>query len=72
MVAIAAYVVAAPALALAQDRGWVADVTLGWAGFVDDATKNYLLAGGGVRRHLTPRVSIGPEFVVMSNVGCGS
>jgi outer membrane protein with beta-barrel domain len=66
MVVIAAYFIAAPALALAQERGWVAEVTLGWAGFVDDATQNYLLAGASVRRHLTPRVSIGPEFVVMS------
>jgi hypothetical protein len=66
IVVIAAYFVAAPTPAQAQDRGWVAEVTLGWAGFVDDATQNYLLAGGSVRRHLTPRVSIGPEFVVMS------
>ena len=66
MAVVAAYFVAAPAPAPAQDRGWVAEVTIGWAGFVDDATQNYLLAGGSVRRQLTPRVSIGPEFVVMS------
>jgi hypothetical protein len=51
----------------AQDRGWVAEVSVGWAGLVDDATKNYLLVGGTVRRHASPRVSIGPEFVIMSN-----
>jgi opacity protein-like surface antigen len=51
----------------AQDRSWAAEVGIGWAGLVDDATKNYLLAGGTVRRHVSPRVSIGPEFVMMSN-----
>ena len=56
-----------PVLASAQDRGWVADVSAGWAGLVDDATKNYLSVGGTVRRHLSPRISIGPEFVIMSN-----
>jgi opacity protein-like surface antigen len=58
-----------PALANAQERGWVAEVSIGYAGFVDDATKNYFLAGGGVRRHITPRLSIGPEVVIMSNSG---
>ena len=56
-----------PVLVSAQDRGWVADVSAGWAGLVDDATKNYLLMGGTVRRHVSPRASIGPEFVIMSN-----
>ena len=51
----------------AQDRGWAAEVGIGWAGLVDDATKNFLLAGGTVRRHASPRVSIGPELVIMSN-----
>ena len=51
----------------AQDRGWAAEVGIGWAGLVDDATKNFLLAGGTVRRHVSPRVSIGPELVIMSN-----
>jgi hypothetical protein len=57
----------APMGALAQDRAWVADVSIGWAGLVDDATKNYLLVGASVRRFVTPRISIGPELVVMSN-----
>jgi hypothetical protein len=65
MIGIAACLVAVPATAQAQQRGWVAEVTLGWAGFVDDATQHYLLAGGSVRRQITPRVSIGPEFVIM-------
>ena len=51
----------------AQDRGWAADVSIGWAGLVDDATKNFLLLGGTVRQHVSPRVSVGPEFVIMSN-----
>jgi opacity protein-like surface antigen len=56
-----------PVAAAAQDRGWAAEVGIGWAGLVDDATKNYRLAGGTVRRHMSPRVSIGPELVIMSN-----
>jgi hypothetical protein len=60
-------VVLLPVALSAQDRGWVAEVSVGWAGLVDDATKNYRLAGGTVRRHLSPRISIGPEFVIMSN-----
>ena len=56
-----------PVAASAQDRRWVAEVSVGWAGLVDDATKNYLLLGGIVRRHFSPRVSIGPELVIMSN-----
>ena len=56
-----------PVLVSAQDRGWVADVSVGWAGLVDDATKNYLSVGGTVRRHVSPRISIGPELVIMSN-----
>jgi hypothetical protein len=64
---IGALTVCAPASARAQDRGWIADVSIGWAGFVDDATKNYLLLGGSVRRFVSPRISIGPELVVMSN-----
>ena len=53
----------------AQDRGWAADVSIGWAGLVDDATKHFLLLGGTVRQHVSPRVSVGPEFVIMSNPG---
>lgn len=56
-----------PVAASAQGRGWVAEASAGWAGLVDDATKNYPLLGGTVRRHVSPRVSIGPEFVIMSN-----
>lgn len=53
--------------AAAQGVGWVADAGAGWAGFVDDATKHYWSFGGSVRRLLTPKLSIGPEVVVMSS-----
>jgi hypothetical protein len=56
-----------PAFAGAQDRVWVAEATIGYAGLVDDATKNYLLTGATLRRHVTPRVSVGAEVDVMSN-----
>jgi hypothetical protein len=56
-----------PKAVSAQDRAWISEASIGWAGLVDDATKNYLLVGGTVRRHLSPRVSIGPELVIMSN-----
>lgn len=58
-----------PVAVSAQDRGWVAELGAGWTGLVDDATKNFLVVGGTVRRHVSPRVSIGPEFVIMSNPG---
>ena len=64
---VAVLTVMAPAAALAQDKGWVADVSVGLAAFVDDATKTYILFGGSVRRSVTPRISIGPEIVVMNN-----
>ena len=56
-----------PSTVLAQERAWIGEVSLGLAGFVDDATKTYVLFGGSVRRALSPRISIGPELVVMSN-----
>ena len=65
VIGTAAYIVGAAALASAQERGWVAEVTIGWAGFVDEVTENYPLVGGSFRRSLTPRISIGPEFVIM-------
>jgi len=70
MVKVAAVVlltVLYPLRAGAQDGAWVAEGTAGYAGFVDDATKNYWVAGGGFRRYLTPRLSVGPEVVVMGN-----
>ncbi len=37
--------------------------TVGWAGFVDDATKHHVIVGGGVRLPIGRRVSVGPEIV---------
>ena len=70
MVRLAGFVLFAmlsPTLAGAQERAWVGEGTVGYAGFVDDATKNYWVTAGGVRRYLTPRLSAGPEVVVMGN-----
>jgi hypothetical protein len=53
--------------AAAQTRGWAADASVGWAGFVDDATRHYWSFGGSVRKLMTPKLSIGPEIVVMSS-----
>ena len=64
---LVAFIMLQPVTAAGQDRGWIAEFTIGYAGFVDDATKNYFLAAGGVRRLITPRLSIGGELVTMSN-----
>lgn len=55
-----------PGSAAAQDRNWTAEVAAGHAAFVDDSTKHFLVAGGRVRRYVTPRLSIGPELIVMT------
>jgi hypothetical protein len=39
--------------------------TVGWAGFVDDATIHHAVYGAGARISLTPRISVGPEFAYM-------
>ena len=62
-----AFILIAPALVAGQNRAWVAELAIGYAGFVDEATKSYLLAGGGVRRFVTSRLSIGAELTTMSN-----
>jgi opacity protein-like surface antigen len=69
IVVMAAGLLVVPGLAEAQDRGWIAEFTVGYAGFVDDAAKHNILVGGSVRRQITPRLGIGPELVVMSNPG---
>jgi hypothetical protein len=53
--------------AAAQDRSWVVEGTLGYAGFVDEATKNYPVVAGSIRRYLSDRLSVGPEIVFMHN-----
>ena len=49
----------------AQGRAIALEGTAGWAGFVDDATIHHTVYGGGARISLTPRISVGPEFVYM-------
>lgn len=56
-----------PNMAQAQERAWAADFSVGYAAFVDDAAKNYWLAGGSLRKYVTPRISIGPELVFTAN-----
>ena len=49
--------------ASAQSRRAVAvEGTVGWAGFVDDATIHHTLFGGSVRVPLGGRLSVGPEI----------
>lgn len=62
-----ATLLAAPT-ATAQGRPAL-ELTTGWAGFVDDATINKTLFGGGVRVPISPRVSVGPEVVYMKGPG---
>jgi len=50
---MAAALLLASELAEAQDRGWIVELTVGYAGFVDDATKHNVLVGGSVRRRIT-------------------
>lgn len=47
-----------------------AEITSGWAGFVDDATKHHAVAGAALRWYVSPRLSLGPEVVYM--IGPGS
>ena len=50
----------------AQDRPPVGlEFSTGWAGFVDDATIHHGVFGGAARFYVTPRISVGPEFVYM-------
>lgn len=62
---VGALLLAGPVAAAAQDHPVVVDATGGYARFVDDAPRHYFVAAGVVRKYLTPRLSVGPEFVVM-------
>ena len=64
---VAAMVLAALAgTAGAQGRRPMAvEGTVGWAGFVDDATIEHTVFGGALIVPLTPRTSVGPEFMYM-------
>lgn len=39
---------------------------MGYAGLIDDETIDYLARHASVRRHLTPRITLGPEITVMT------
>jgi hypothetical protein len=48
--------------ARAQERRPIAvEGTVGWAGFVDDATQHHAIAGVGARLPIGRRISVGPE-----------
>ena len=51
--------------ARAQGRPVAVEGTVGWAGFVDDATIHHGVFGGGARISLSPRISVGPEIAYM-------
>ena len=55
---------AAPAQA--QQRGLASvEAVTGYAGYIDEAWDNRVMAGGVVRFALTPRFTIGPEVVYL-------
>jgi hypothetical protein len=57
---------AAPAFAQSSaGRVKAADVLLGYAGFIDDATIDHGIVGGSARIYLSPRIGVGPEVVYM-------
>jgi hypothetical protein len=57
---------AAPGIVAAQAAPGIAiEATGGWAGFVDDATMEFGVVGGGVRLPITSRLSAGPEVSYM-------
>jgi hypothetical protein len=59
--------------AWAQEQGrrpMAIEGTVGWAGFVDDATIEHTVVGGALLVPLTPRISVGPEVMYM--IGPGS
>jgi hypothetical protein len=59
-----------PAAAAAQEAPRSAvDVSAGYAGFVDESLVDHVTVGGAWRWQATPRVSLGPELVVMRGPG---
>jgi hypothetical protein len=51
----------------AQDRpGPSIEFTAGWVGFADDGIVSESLLGGDVRWYLLPRISVGPEVIVIN------
>jgi hypothetical protein len=53
--------------AAAQDRPQPAvEFSAGWIGFADDGIVNEAMVGGAARWYLSPRLSIGPEFLYIN------
>ena len=46
-----------------------AELTAGYAGFVDDAMIDHGVIAGALRFHLLPRISVGPEVQYMIGPG---
>lgn len=69
--ALALTLMGGPALAqTSRDRPAPAvEFLAGYAGFADDATIDHGIVGAAARVYVTPRVSIGPEFVYMRGPG---
>jgi hypothetical protein len=61
--ALAGIVLTTSGAAFAQTPQAAAEGFLGHAGFLDNATINHSVAGGGARWYVLPRVAIGPELV---------
>jgi len=70
VVAVLTVTAARPALAQSAGRPVIVEGGGGYTGFIDDATVDHGMFGGGVRWLVTPRLAIGPELVYM--IGPGS
>lgn len=46
-----------------------AELSVGWVGFADDGIVNETMVGGTVRFYMTPKLSVGPEFVYIKGAG---
>lgn len=62
-------VTANPVAAQAVSLRGAAELSIGWAGFADEALIDHAVFGGSARLPLTPRVSVGPELVYMRGPG---
>jgi len=60
---------AASAFAQESPSRLAVDFTGGYAAFVDESAIGHFTLGGGVRWQLTPKISVGPDFVFMRGPG---
>jgi hypothetical protein len=56
----------APVMAQSTGPAPAAEVTAGYAGFLDSPIIGHTLLGAAMRFHLSPRISIGPEVQYMT------